>query len=143
MEIESWGWAGGVSKHQLPWVLQHQRLRGVGSWEGDEGPGALPPPGRNRVHSRKNTGNQPGSSFTGKAGITARRKSGQIAGSTRPCRQGPQLQISMEEAKQAREIPRFTYNSRKNLLEMQQTLPSCLAPSRKDQTHRVWEAKGT
>lgn len=63
-------------------------------------------------------------------------RNGQIAGSTRPCRQEPQLQISMEEAKQAREIPRFTYNSRKNLLEMQQTLPSCLAPSMKDQTHR-------
>lgn len=65
----------------------------------------------------------------------------QIAGSTRPCQQGPQLQISIEEAKQAREIPRFTHDSRKNLLEMQQTLPSCLAPFmkaplQKDQTER-------
>lgn len=65
----------------------------------------------------------------------------QIARPTKPCQQGPQLQISMEEAKQAREIPGFIHDSRKNLLEMQQTLPSCLAPFmkaplQKDQTQR-------
>lgn len=66
----------------------------------------------------------------------------------RPCWHGPQLQISTKEAKQAREICRLIL-SRKNLLEMQHTLPSCLTPFiqaclQKEQRERVvWEAKRT
>lgn len=112
------------------------------------------PRGRNRAPIRKNTGTQPGPGFTGKAGLqrsTAQQRNDQIAGSSRPCCPGPQLQILMEGAEQTREIPRFTHDSvsRKNLLEMQLTLPSCLtpfvkAPLQKEQTERaVWEAKGT
>lgn len=77
-----------------------------GSLEGEEGSAASPPPVRNRVHSRKNIGNQLGPSFTGEgwdpstAKETARLQDPAGLGDM-----GPDWEISMEEAKQTREIP--------------------------------------
>lgn len=93
MEIGGWGWAGGSSKHQLPWVgccstrgLEEQR-----SLEGDEGSAALPALVRNRVHIRKDTGNQPGPSFTGRAEPSTAKETARLQDPVGLADMGPQL----------------------------------------------------